>query len=159
MTADDARNALPAGGRRGAATALAIAGLVTLLGSMGPWALCTTTGCDGFLQSFSEQSGIEFGHGIVTAIAAILLVAIGIDALRRHGVTPWGMPATLLALLVVVTFIAFVIGVYVFADGSLHLSDGGPSLGAYLAGFGGVIALLASLRLQRASRSSPKVLQ
>ena len=159
MTADDAQRILAVHGRRGAALALAIAGLGSLLGSFQPWALCTTTGCDGFLQSFSERSGIAFGHGLVTAIAAILLVVIGIDALRRHGVTRWGTPATLLALVVVVTVIAFVIGVYVFADGSLHLSDGGPSLGTYLAGLGGLIALVASLRLGRASRSSPKVLQ
>jgi hypothetical protein len=45
---------------------------VTLLGSVEPWALCTTTGCDDLLQGLSERSRIDLGHGVVTAMAAIL---------------------------------------------------------------------------------------
>jgi hypothetical protein len=82
-------------GRRWAALALAAAGPVMLLGSVGDWVACSTTDCYGPLQSFSEMSGLDIGYGVVTAIAGILLTVIGIDAIRRGGISPFGTLATL----------------------------------------------------------------
>ena len=139
-------------GRRWAALALAAAGLVMLLGSLGDWVECSTTDCYGPLQSFSEMSGLDVGYGVVTAIAGILLTAIGIDAIRRGGISPFGTLATLLACLGLVAVTLFVVDVYVFADESMHLW-GPPAFAAFLTGGGGLIALAAGLRLSLASGS------
>ncbi len=56
-------------GRQAAAIVLLLAGALAVLGSAGAWATCSTTGCNGFLQAFSERSGLEFGHGYVTGVA------------------------------------------------------------------------------------------
>src|SRR6266540_3100336 len=113
MEADnrDAPGVLHTTGRRWAALALAGASLVTLLGSVGEWVVCSTTDCYGPLQSFSEMSGLDVGYGVVTAIAGILLTVIGIDAIRRNGSSRFGTSATLLALLVLVTITLFVVRV------------------------------------------------
>jgi hypothetical protein len=154
MEADnrEATGALRTTGRRWAALALAAAGLVMLLGSVGDWVECSTTDCYGLLLSFSEMSGLDVGYGVVTAIAGILLTAIGIDAIRRSGTSRFGTLATLLACLGLVAVTLFVVDVYVFADESMHLS-GPPAFGAFLTGGGGLIALAAALRLSLAAGS------
>ena len=144
---------------RAAAVALAGAGLVTFLSSFSIWAGCTTVGCNSPLQALDEASGIDFGYGGVTASAAALLWAIGIEALLRDGVSRFATLAVQLSLLVIVTVIAFVLDVYVFGDRLLSLWGppwemlsvwGIPGFGAILTACGGVIALLASFRFQRA---------
>ena len=78
----------------GAALTLVVAGLVTLLGSNSAWATCATVRCETPLQAMDVRSGIDFGYGVVTAIAAILLTAVGIDAyvLRDQFPTVFGLP-------------------------------------------------------------------
>jgi hypothetical protein len=154
MEADnpEAPGALNTTDRPRAALALAGAGLLTLLGSTGDWVECSTTDCYGGLMAFSEMSGLDVGYGVVTAIAGILLSVIGIDAIRRNGISRFGTLATLLACLVFATVTLFVVDVYVFADESMHLW-GPPAFAAFITGGGGLIALAAGLRLSLASGS------
>jgi peptidoglycan/LPS O-acetylase OafA/YrhL len=134
--------------------ALLLAGVLTVLGSAGDWAHCTTTGCDGFLQALSDQSGLEFGHGFVTGVAGILLAMVGLSAWRGTGTIRSRQPAVALALVIIATVATFIVGVYVLADGELHLW-GPPGYGAILAGLGGVLGLVAGLRLRPSGRVGP----
>jgi len=146
-------------GPRGAAGALAAAGLATMLCSFSTWATCSTIGCNGPLQAFDSLSGIDFGYGNVTVVAGALLTAIGIEAHAKAGVSRLATIAVQLSLLVIVTVMAFVVDVYVFRDRLLSLWGppwemlsvwGIPGFGAILSACGGVLAMLASRRLQRA---------
>ncbi len=124
-----------------------MAGVLAVAGSAGDWALCSTTGCNGFLQAFSTQSGLEFGHGFVTGVAGILLALVGVMAGNATGTIRSRTPAIALALVIIATITIFVVGIYVLADGELHIS-GPPGLGAMLAGLGGVIGLAGGVRLR-----------
>ena len=70
---------------RWAAMALVMAGLLTIVGSLGTWGTCPTTPCGGILMAISEYSGLDLGFGVVTAFAGLALVVIGIASLRGHG--------------------------------------------------------------------------
>ena len=144
---------------RAAAVALAGAGLLTVFSSLSIWASCSTVACNSPLMAIDEMSGIGFGYGGVTAAAGALLTALGVRARLRDGVDRLATLAVQLSLLVIVTVIAFVVDVYVFGDRLLSLWGppwemlsvwGAPAFGAILTVCGGMIALLASLRLQRA---------
>jgi hypothetical protein len=154
MTADDHDRpwAVERDAGRGAALALAVAGLVTVLGSVMEWSQCASTPCDGNLMAISEWSGISVGYGLVTVIEGILLAAIGANASRHNGASRFGSAASLVAFLVLLTIGAFVIRTYVFRDETQHVS-GLPQLGAVVSGSGGVVALIASLRLRATNRS------
>src|SRR5688500_14973977 len=104
-----------------AATALAGAGLLTLLSSFSIWASCSTVGCNGPLQAMDEMSGIGFGYGGVTAAAGLVLTAIGIEARLRNGVSRLATLGVLLSLLVIVTVIVYVVDLYLFGDRLLSL--------------------------------------
>jgi hypothetical protein len=145
---DDRPGTIQPDAGRGAALALAVAGLITVLGSVMKWSQCASTPCDGNLMAISEVSGISVGYGTVTAIAGILLAAIGIDASRHDGDSRYRSAASLIALLVLLTIGAFLTRTYVFRDESQHIS-GLPQLGAVLSGSGGLVALIASLRSRR----------
>ena len=151
-------------GPRAAAATLAGAGLLTFLGSFSIWATCSTIGCNSPLQAFDALSVIAFGYGGVTAVAGLLLSAIGIEALARTGISRLANAAVVLALLVIATVITFVVDVYVFDDRLLSLWGppwemlsvwGIPDFGTYVTLFGGVMALVASLRLRRARLEVP----
>jgi hypothetical protein len=60
-----------------------------------------TTPCGGFLIAISDYSGLDLGFGVVTAVAGFALAAIGVDGLRRNGVSRFATTAGLLALLIV----------------------------------------------------------
>jgi len=109
---------------------------------------CSTTGCDGFLQAFSEQSGIELGHGILTGIAGGLLALTGIPVHHRGGGgRRFRTAALLLSLFVLATIAAFVIGVYALNDGRLHLW-GIPAPGTYLTAAGGLLGFGTGWRIR-----------
>ena len=127
----------------GAAAVLALAGVVTLLGSLGTWADCPTTPCGGFLQGSSSYSGLDLGFGVVTGLAGLILAVIGLHGLRHKGVSRLGTAAVLVALLIVVTAGASVMWMYVVSG-----EDYRPLYGAILVGIAGLIALAASLRLR-----------
>jgi len=137
-----------------AALAVAVGGLLALLGSFGDWAVCSTTPCyvpDDALagMAFSEMSGVEFGYGIVTAIAATYLIAFGIYARRRGGGTSRsGTFAILLSLLVLGTVSGFLIRFLALWDESFTIW-GPPAYGAVLVASGGLLSLAASVLMRR----------
>ena len=134
-------------GSRGAALVVAVAGLLTLYASFWTWGTCSTTPCGGFLQSISEYSGLDLGFGVVTAVAGVILAAIGLDALRHSGVTRFANAAVLLALVVVLAAGASVLWMYVIPgdDKDYHW----PPFTAVIVAIVGLIAFAASFRLRR----------
>ena len=140
-------------GSRGAALVLVVAGSLTLLLSFQRWISCPTTPCGGILMAISDYSGIDLGFGVVTALAGLLLAAIGLGALRRKGVSRFATAAVLLALLIVVTAGASVVWMYVIPGDDKEFYW--PPFTAILVGIVGLIALAASLWLWRATLSRP----
>ena len=134
-------------GSRGAAVVLVVAGMLTAFLSFQWWASCPTTPCGGFLMAISEYSGTDLGFGVITALAGVLLAAIGIDALRRHGVSRYGAAAVLLAILIVLTVSASVAWMYAIPGDDKEYYW--PPSTALLVGVMGLFALAASLRMSR----------
>jgi hypothetical protein len=134
-------------GERGAALALVVTGLLTLLLSFGRWGSCPTTPCGGILMSISEYSGLDLGFGFVTALAGLGLAAIGLDGLRRNGVCRFATTAVTLALLIVATASASVILMSVIPGDDKEFYW--PPFTAILVGIIGLVAFAASLRLWR----------
>ncbi len=134
-------------GSRGAALVLVTAGSLTLLASFWTWGSCSTTPCGGFLQSISQYSGFDLGFGFVTAGAGLMLAGIGLDALRRSGVSRIAKTAVLLAILIVLTAGGSVIWMYALPgdDKDYH----GPPYVPVLVGIIGLVGLAGSLRLRR----------
>jgi hypothetical protein len=134
-------------GSRGAAVVLVVAGLLTTFLSFQRWASCPTTPCGGFLLAISDYSGTDLGFGVVTALAGVLLAAIGLGALRHDGVSRFAPAAVLLAFLIVVTAGASVVWMYVIPGDDKEYYW--PPSTAILIGIIGFIALVASLWLLR----------
>lgn len=139
-----------ANGSRGAALVLAVAGLLTLLGSFMTWGTCSTTPCGGNLQSISEYSGLDLGFGGVTAVAGLVFAAIGLDALRRRGASRLAPAAMPLALLVVVAAGVSVVWMYVVPGDDKDFYR--PPYLVSLVRILGLIAFAASLRLRHPTR-------
>ena len=133
-------------GSRGAAVVLVVTGLLTGFLSFQWWASCPTTPCGGFLMAISEYSGTDLGFGVITALAGVLLSAIGLDALRHHGVSRFATAAVLLTLLIVATVGASVVWMYVIPGDAKEFYW--PPSTAILVGIIGLIAFGASLRLR-----------
>jgi hypothetical protein len=135
----------PIGAR--AALVLVVTGLLTLIWSFGTWGSCPSTPCGGIFMAFSDYSGIDLGFGVVTVVAGLGLIAIGLGALRRKGITRFATNAVLLALVIVVTSASSVIWMYVIpGDDKAFIW---PPFTPILVGVAGLIALAASLRLGR----------
>jgi hypothetical protein len=148
-----------------AALALVVAGLLTVVLSFAEWGACSSTPCGGFLFAISEYSGIELGFGVVTAVAGITLVAIGLDGLRRRQAPRVATIAALFALLIVSTAGASIIWMYVLpgpdGDEGFYTPLGAyliakdfywPPYTAIVVGAVGLMALAASLWMRRALR-------
>ena len=133
-------------GSRGAALVLLVAGVLILVLSFQDWGSCPTTPCGGMLMAISEYSGLDLGFGVLTAVAGFLLAAIGVDGLRRGGVSRFATAAMLLALLVVVTAGASVVWMYVIPGDDKEFRW--PPYTAILVAIVGLIAFAAGLRLQ-----------
>lgn len=134
-------------GSRGAVLVLAVSGLLTLLLSFQTWGSCPTTPCGGILMAISEHSGLDLGFGVVTALAGLMLAAIGSDGLRRKGVSRFATAAVLLALLILVTAGASVIWMYVIPGDDKDFRW--PPFTAILVGSIALVAFAASLWLRR----------
>lgn len=134
-------------GARGAALVLAVTGLLTVLLSFGRWGSCPTTPCGGILMAISDYSGLDLGFGVVTAVAGLGLAAIGVNGLRRRGVSRFAMTAALLSLLVVAAAGASVIWMYVLPGDDKEFYW--PPFTAVLIGIIGLIAFAASVRFGR----------
>jgi hypothetical protein len=98
---------------RRAAVALVVTGLLTVILSFAEWGTCSSTPCGGPFMAISEYSGIDLGFGVVTAIAGVALVAIGLDGLRRRRSPRVATIAALIALLIITTAGASIIWMYV----------------------------------------------
>lgn len=127
-----------------ASVALILAGDLAVLGSFSTWDICPDSSCHrggGALMALWETSGVEFGPGIATVALGILLVVVGLWALRapvRAG------PVGLLAgSAVVLTTVAFYLRMHVFTDERYY----GPEMGLIVVALGGLIATFASQRL------------
>jgi hypothetical protein len=156
----------PAPSIRLAALALVATGLLTVVLSVADWGACPTTPCGGFLLAISEYSGIDLGFGIVTMVAGVALVAIGLDGLRRRQAPRVATIAALMALLIVATAGALVIWMYVLpgpaGEDGFYAPLGmafliakdfyWPPYTAVVVGAVGLVALGASLRMRRALR-------
>src|SRR4051812_1274630 len=103
----------PTSGSRRAAAVLVVTGLLTVILSFADWGSCPHTPCGGYLMAISEYSGIALGFGVLTAIAGIGLVAIGLDCLRGRQRPRLATMAGLVALLIVATAAASIIWMYV----------------------------------------------
>jgi peptidoglycan/LPS O-acetylase OafA/YrhL len=134
-------------GARGAALVLAVTGLLTVLLSFGRWGSCPTTPCGGILMAISDYSGLDLGFGVVTAVAGLGLAAIGVNGLRRRGVSRFAMTAALISLLVVAAAGASVIWMYVLPGDDKEFYW--PPFTAVLIGIIGLIAFAASVRFRR----------
>ena len=161
----------PAPSIRLAALALVATGLLTVVLSVADWGACPTTPCGGFLLAISEYSGIDLGFGIVTMVAGVALVAIGLYGLRRRQAPRVATIAALMALVIVATAGALVIWMYVlpgpvgedgFYEEGFYAPLGmafliakdfyWPPYTAVVVGAVGLVALGASLRMRRALR-------
>ena len=134
-------------GSRGVALALIVSGALIALLSFQYWTSCPTTPCGGFLMAISTYSGIDLGFGVITALAGILLAAIGVDALRHDGVSGYTAPASSLALLTVATVGVSVVWMYVIPGDDKEYYW--PPSTAIFIGIIGLIALAASTRLRQ----------
>ena len=133
-------------GSGGALLVVAVTGLLTLLLSLGTWTHCPTTPCGGNLMAISEYSGLDLGFGVVTGVAGLVLAAIGLDGLRRGGVSPFATATPLAALLIVATAGASVIWMYGIPGDDKAFNW--PPYTAILVDMVGLIAFAASLRLR-----------
>src|SRR5688572_11763606 len=88
---------------RSAALVVVVTGVLIVLLSYGEWGQCPTTPCGGHLMAISEYYGFELGFGVVTALAAIWLTAIGLTGLWRTEGAQFSTVAAGLALVIVVT--------------------------------------------------------
>jgi hypothetical protein len=156
---------VPTPSTRLAALALVATGLLTVVLSFAEWGACPTTPCGGFLFAISEYSGIDLGFGIVTVVAGVALVAIGLDGLRRRQAPRVATIAALMAFLIVATAGASVIWMYVLpgpdGDEGFYTPLGAylmakhfywPPYTAVVVGAVGLVALGTSLWMRRALR-------
>jgi hypothetical protein len=133
-------------GSPGLALILVVTGLLTALLSTHTWATCPTTPCGGALMAISEYSGLDLGFGAVTALAGLVLAAIGLDAFRTRRAPRFATAAALLSMLIVVTAGASIIWMYILSGDDNHFSE--PPWVAFLVGILGLIALAASASLR-----------
>ena len=135
-----------------ASVALVLAGNLSVLGSFSTWDTCPDSSCHrggGALMALWETSGVEFGPGIATVVLGILLVVVGLWALRAPDrAAPVGLLA---GSTVVLTTVAFYLRMHVFTDERYY----GPDMGLFVVALGGLIAIIASRRLPRATSVEP----
>jgi hypothetical protein len=127
------------------------------IGSFLTWGSCPVSPCGGgaeFGAEFSfpmgtNQSGVEFGPGIATALFGTVLAILGVEA-ARAGRRP---PMIIGALASVGALVA--IAIHLFATYAIedpYVSE--PYRALYLTTIAAVVALLASLRLFQLQRST-----
>lgn len=100
------------------------------------------------LMALWETSGVEFGPGIVTVVLGIVLVVVGLWALRAPDRA--GPVSLLTASGVVLTTVAFYLRMHVFSDDLYY----GPDTGLFVVALGGLIATFASQRLPQLADDS-----
>lgn len=120
--------------------ALVLAGNLSVLGSFMTWDICPDSSCHrggGGFMALWPTSGVEFGPGIASVVLGILLVVVGLWALRAPGRA--GPVGLLAGSAVVLTTVAFYLRMHVFTDERYY----GPGMGLIVVALGGLIATLA----------------
>jgi len=135
------------------AVAMMIGGIATMIGSFSTWGACPLAPCgsDFGLSVVREQSGVEFGAGVVTAVLGRLLIVLGVFGSRKVGrlIPLLGVFAAAGVLTAVAIHLVMVYG------GPGDRVIGTPYLGLYLTVIGAVLALAASLRARSLRSSGP----
>lgn len=98
-------------------------------------------------MAISDYSGLDLGFGVVTAVAGFALAAVGVDGLRRNGVSRFATTAGLLALLIVAAAGASVIWMYLLPGDDKEFYW--PPFTAFLVGISGLIAFAGQPALRR----------
>lgn len=132
---------------------MVIGGIATIVGSFSTWGACPLAPCgsDFGLSVIREQSGVEFGAGVVTAVLGGLLIILGVFGSRKVG--PLIPLLGVLAAVGVLTAVAIhLVRVYGGAGDNV---TGTPYLGLYITVIGAVLGLAASLRARNLRSSSP----
>jgi hypothetical protein len=128
-----------------------LGGAIIMIASLMPW-----SAFDSILFTIYTVSGVGLGYGLLTLLAGIGLIAVGVAALVRPISPSFGWVAVALA--------AAAIAVPVFAridldfrghQGPLNEHPAGLSLGIYIVEIGGLVALLGALGLNASPRSKP----
>lgn len=126
------------------AAALMIGGIATIIGSFSTWGACPLAPCgsDFGLSVIREQSGVQFGAGVVTAVLGGLLIVLGVFGSRKVG--PLIPLLGVFAAVGVLTAVAIhLVRVYGGAGDNV---TGMPYVGLYITVIGAVIGLAGSLR-------------
>lgn len=134
-------------GARGAALALVVTGLVTLLLSFETWGHCRHTPCGGHLMAISWYSGLDLGFGVVTALAGLALAVVAFAGLPRRSVSGFATAAMLLAVVIVVTAGASITWMYLIPGE--HTDFFWPPYTPILVAVVGLIAFAISRRWRR----------
>lgn len=128
-----------------AALVVIIGGLVVLIGSFSIRGACPSEPCgaDGGLFHMYERTGVEFGPGIVTAFLGAALIGLGGVATRDVGrLAP--VVGVVAAAGVLTTVVIHLVIVY---SGENKIVFGSPYLGLYTTVIGGLVSMVASVRL------------
>jgi hypothetical protein len=134
---------------------LCLIGIVVVLGSLSRWASCPTTPCGGILMAISDYSGIDLGFGWISALAGLALLAIGVSAVARPGMSDLAGMARLAAVAISATAIASILWMYVIPGEDKEFYW--PPFTAMVIAILGFVALGASrfLRGPQVSGNSP----
>jgi hypothetical protein len=134
-----------------AASALVVAGAAMVIGSFMTWGSCSLYPCGaefGFPVG-TNQSGVEFGPGIATALLGTVLVILGMEATRIDRRPPMmlAVTASIGALLAIAVHLFAA-----YATDDQYVSE--PYRGLYVTTVAAVVSLLASVRLFQHMRLS-----
>jgi hypothetical protein len=135
-----------------ASVALILAGNLAVLGSFSTWDICPDSSCyrsGGGYMALWPTSGVEFGPGIATVVLGILLVVVGLWALRAP--VRAGLVGLLAGSAVVLTTVVFYLRMHVLTDERYY----GPEMGLFVVALAGLIATFASQRLPRPTPAEP----
>ncbi|HSH21342.1 MAG TPA: hypothetical protein VK992_01830 [Candidatus Caenarcaniphilales bacterium] len=131
---------------RGAAVALAFAGVAIVLGSLMTWEWCPYAPCGGeglVFPVFVDRSGIDVAAGVLTAEIGLLLGLAGIAAFRRGGMLSWRREASALAVLPPLILTTYVVWVHVLPHFGVSVG-----YGVYVVAGGSAVAAVAWRRLR-----------
>lgn len=130
-----------------------IGGIATIIGSFSTWGACPLAPCgsDFGLSVIREQSGVQFGPGVVTAVLGGLLTVLGVYGSRKVDrlIPLLGFFAAVGVLTAVAFHLVMVYG------GAGDRVTGTPYLGLYITVIGAVVGLAGSLRARNLHSSRP----
>lgn len=128
---------------------LVVGGLATVLGSFGTWNACPHDPCGegGGVTVILEQSGVQFGAGVATAIMGAVMAIAGLMSRRQRWRDLAIAVATVSAIGTFAVLALHMLIEYVIRNEVLSAPYGG----FFLTLLGGVVGLTAALGLRRLS--------